>query len=44
MDVFVKDEVFKISLFGWAQMPIKRIEKEKNLYILIAFFSRIVYN
>ena len=33
MDVFVSDEVFKINLFGWVQLPIKRIEKEKNLYI-----------
>ena len=33
MDVFVSDENFKINLFGWTQMPIKRIDKEKNLYI-----------
>ena len=33
MDVFISDENFKVNLFGWAQMPIKRIDKEKNLYI-----------
>ena len=33
MDVLVADEVFKISLLGWIQMPIKRIDNEKKLYI-----------
>ena len=33
MDVLVSDEIFQISLLGWVQMPIKRIDKEKNLYI-----------
>lgn len=33
MDVLVNDERFQTSLLGWIQMPIKRIDKEKNLYI-----------
>ena len=33
MDIFISDEAFQVNLFGWIQMPIKRIEKDKNLYI-----------
>ena len=37
MDILVTDELFQTSLLGWIQMPIKRIDKEKNLYIFEDF-------
>ena len=33
MDILVSDDVHQINLFGWIQMPIKKIDKEKNIYI-----------
>ena len=33
MDILISDEKFKLTLFGWIQMPIKRIDKEKNVYV-----------
>ena len=33
MDYLVSEERFQTQLFGWIQIPIKRIDKEKKLYI-----------
>ena len=33
MDILINDERFKLNFFGWIQMPIKRIDKEKNVYV-----------
>ena len=33
MDILVNEEKLNVSIYGWTQMPIKRIDKEKNLYI-----------
>ena len=33
MDVLINDELYQISVIGWIQLPIKRIDPEKNLYI-----------
>ncbi len=33
MDILINDERFYMNLPGWIQMPIKRIDQEKKLYI-----------
>ena len=33
MDILITEDFNKLSLYGWIQMPIKRIDKENNLYI-----------
>ena len=33
MDVLINDELYQISVVGWVQLPIKRIDPEKHLYI-----------
>ena len=33
MDILINDERFNMNLLGWIQMPIKRIDQEKKLYI-----------
>lgn len=33
MDVLINDELYQISVIGWVQLPIKRIDHEKKLYI-----------
>ena len=33
MDILINEEKLNVSIYGWIQMPIKRIDKEKNLYI-----------
>jgi hypothetical protein len=33
VDILINDERFKLNFFGWIQMPIKRIDKEKNVYV-----------
>ena len=33
MDVLINDELHQVSVVGWIQLPIKRIDTDKNLYI-----------
>ena len=33
MDVLINDELNQVCVIGWIQLPIKRIDPEKNLYI-----------